>query len=123
MSENIFTPGPWEVRQHGNLATFSIVGKNGDHTLAVVGVSPGYIRPVEDEGNARLIAAAPDMLDALEHAAHSLCVTHCASCLPHGYETGMAIFFKEGCPRGCLPFECDMAKWWDLIRKVIGEQK
>lgn len=72
MSENIFTPGPWEVRQHGNLATFSIVSKNGDHALAVVGVSPGYIRPAEDEGNARLIAAAPAMYESLQNCVNLL---------------------------------------------------
>lgn len=42
MSENIFTPGLWEVRQHGNLATFSIVSKNGDHTLAKSGEKARY---------------------------------------------------------------------------------
>ena len=67
-----------------------------------------------------LNASAHDLLDALEHAAHSLCVTHCASCLPQGSETGMAIFFREGCPRGCSSFDCDMAKWWEIIRKVVG---
>jgi len=65
-----------------------------------------------------IVKAAPDLLHALEHAAHTLCVTHCASCLPQGSETGMAIFFREGCPRGSSM--CDCAKWWEIIRKVVG---
>ena len=120
MSENIFTPGPWEVRQHGNLATFSIVSKNGDHTLAVVGVSPGYIQPAEDEGNARLIAAAPDMFDALKNATYGFCSE---GCFPNGTDPGMVTFIKNGCPLGATEGTCDAVKWWDIIRKVIGEKK
>jgi hypothetical protein len=58
----------------------------------------------------------PELYDALKHATHTLCVSFCASCLPKGSETGMATFIQNGCPRGSE--SCDMAKWWELIRKV-----
>ena len=65
-----------------------------------------------------IVKAAPDLLDALKHATHVCCVTLCASCLPNGAETGLATFVQNGCPRGSEG--CDMAKWWEIIRKVVG---
>ena len=58
-----FTPGPWRyVRENGSPTT-------GQHMIA--GAVPGYLAQLRDCGsgdvtaNARLIAAAPDLLEAL----------------------------------------------------------
>lgn len=65
-----YTPGPWRyVRENGSPTT-------GRHMVA--GARPGYIAEVRDcgsgcvEANARLIAAAPELLEALKKAAQSL---------------------------------------------------
>lgn len=66
MSENPkHTPGPWEVRQHGE--SISIVGTreeepepNGRTIAALLNTD------TEARGDAALIAAAPDMLSALK---------------------------------------------------------
>ncbi len=63
------TPGPWEVWQGTLKGTFTIVrgiaheGRAQLPTLAQVHNYPG-----ETEANARLIAAAPDLLEAAELA-------------------------------------------------------
>ena len=61
-----WTPGPWRYdRTNGSPTT-------GEHMIA--GANPGYLAEVRDCGsgdvraNARLIAAAPDMAEALEKA-------------------------------------------------------
>lgn len=61
-----YTPGPWDyVRENGSPTT-------GQHMIK--GAVPGYLAEVRDCGsgdvsaNARLIAAAPDLLDALAAA-------------------------------------------------------
>lgn len=58
------TPGPWRyVRGNGSPTT-------GQHMIA--GAKPGYLAEVRDcgsgnvEANARLIAAAPELLEALQ---------------------------------------------------------
>lgn len=60
------TPGPWQyVRENGSPTT-------GQHMIR--GGIPGYLAEVRDCGsgdvgaNARLIAAAPELLEALEYA-------------------------------------------------------
>lgn len=69
---NTWTKGPWEVIMHGGAAYIRMfIGK---HDLppsatgaAEFSVQP-YVRPAEALANARLIAAAPDMAEALESA-------------------------------------------------------
>ncbi len=61
------TPGPWSFR-HGD---FNTEGDNGHGSItATCEFGPWYIAKIEtmpgDEANARLIAAAPDMLAALK---------------------------------------------------------
>lgn len=65
MSKAQHTPGPWRVdRQNPSPTT-------GEWMIA--GQKPGYLAEVRDCGsgdvdaNARLIAAAPELLEALEH--------------------------------------------------------
>ena len=111
MTEPKFTPGPWHVK---NRDKPYVMQENGIALAQIWDCS--VISREQADANARLIAAAPDLYDALKHATHTLCVSFCASCLPKGSETGMATFIQNGCPRGSE--SCDMAKWWELIRKV-----
>lgn len=53
------TPGPWSYTSRGD-----IVG--GGATLATVGAASAYISKAEDLANTHLIAAAPELLAALE---------------------------------------------------------
>lgn len=62
MSEVKHTPGPWISIEVG-----LIIAKGG-HTVALIPTNNAWM-PVKD--NARLIAAAPDLLDALVCAAQS----------------------------------------------------
>lgn len=56
------TPGPWAVHAHAtDTYTIYVAGRHWD-SWAVAHV--GYTK--EDEANARLISAAPDLLEALE---------------------------------------------------------
>lgn len=69
MSEVKHTPGPWRPCEPGsNFAKGKMFTRpvNGENLIATVS-SEG--RFAERQANARLIAAAPDMLEALKHAA------------------------------------------------------
>lgn len=61
-----FTPGPWEIK-HG----FNVFGYRQDGKILSVVASTGgyqsntYEANTENAANARLIAAAPDLLEAL----------------------------------------------------------
>ncbi len=60
-----YTPGPWSVSKEGSLAGghyWTIFGRDGYETARSAGLS----RPTEEiAANARLIAAAPELLAAL----------------------------------------------------------
>ncbi len=64
MTQEKFTPGPWEVIKYGD-SQYSIY--NTGH-----GYEERYIPEDTDEANANLIAAAPDMYGALKIAYKSL---------------------------------------------------
>ena len=64
------TPGPWEAVE-GNAHHGPFVTDIGDRTICDLYTldgadRPAVFRPEEAEANARLIAAAPDLLAALE---------------------------------------------------------
>jgi hypothetical protein len=65
MTENMHTPGPWTIDLGGE-------GYMGEYRIAEFDSARAYKRGgvdavrAEDEANARLIAAAPDLLAALE---------------------------------------------------------
>lgn len=65
------TPGPWKYKReasiyspgaHADYAIFCDRGTVGN-AMRLIG---GYDKPIETESNARLIAAAPELLEALE---------------------------------------------------------
>ena len=62
------TPGPWRIERQNPSPTTGV--------WMIAGEKPGYLAEVRDcgsgdvEANARLIAAAPDLLDALEELAN-----------------------------------------------------
>lgn len=64
MSEPKFTPGPWEISDGYYETRLDVVDPRGKEVavLRLVPLEP----PKTFEANARLIAAAPDMYDALE---------------------------------------------------------
>ncbi|MBN7763532.1 hypothetical protein JYP52_20540 [Nitratireductor aquibiodomus] len=65
MSKKAHTPGPWLVEPHGK--TYALYSRRDDryHGLRLVNLDDG---DHNFEANARLIAAAPDMLEALKQA-------------------------------------------------------
>jgi|SRR6516164_3120591 hypothetical protein len=66
MSKQIIlhTPGPWLVRTER--ADMDIVAFSGEREFPIALVSEHEIGPVIGEANARLIAAAPRLFDALK---------------------------------------------------------
>ena len=58
------TPGPWAVKHHEDTDTYSIYVAGQEWNSWTV-AALGYAK--EDEANARLIAAAPDLLEALQY--------------------------------------------------------
>ncbi len=63
------TPGPWlEVTQHHDKDRTEVRNSTGKMTVATCRC-PAGVTLEETEANARLIAAAPDLLAALEQAA------------------------------------------------------
>ena len=94
---NAWTKGPWDVVMHGSAAYIRMfIGK---HDLppsatgaAEFSVQP-YVRPAEALANARLIAAAPDMAEALAEAERFMAY--------FSGETDRA-FIGSGTPSTCL---------------------
>jgi hypothetical protein len=63
------TPGPWETQGPGLGNTFIVAaGKRGQVELALVYKEAEYDPRLPMEANARLIAAAPDLLEAARNA-------------------------------------------------------
>ena len=62
------TPGPWETKRAATpeaFPQFGVYAENGNGRDLAHVVSAGTTRHAETEANARLIAAAPEMLEAL----------------------------------------------------------
>lgn len=73
MAEHGSTPGPWVAQWHGSRNWTDGEVMRGDDIIAVVcGTNQGQFREADDDGNAefaanaRLIAASPTLLEALE---------------------------------------------------------
>jgi hypothetical protein len=89
-----FTPGPWRVHPYrdGTIGPFRLnkaidVGPYGLAVATVIGAFEQPTAGPEAEANARLIAAAPTMLAALEAADRALSTTLAA----RGYRDGSSV--------------------------------
>ena len=66
------TPGPWEAYPHSKEPVTTIIGNRTDGIAKVLASGNRDL----DDANARLIAAAPSMLEALKQAAFAIPTTH-----------------------------------------------
>jgi hypothetical protein len=68
------TPGPWEIdfTEYGGFAVFVPPSHDMGHSLVICRRGPWIVREEQSHANARLIAAAPELLEALEDAAMEL---------------------------------------------------
>ena len=78
------TAGHWEVNE-SNRCVFSIIG-GVYHSICRVSAPTKYADDGTSEANARLIAAAPELLEALKHAENAL-----ADYVPTIEKTGAAL--------------------------------
>ena len=72
-----FTPGPWEVRDDPGLVCDECQNEIFDaHAISQCGAYPACVATIQfgssSEANANLIAATPEMYEALEKAWHDL---------------------------------------------------
>ena len=87
------TPGPWEV--HGN----NIVATKGNVDVAVICYSGEHFTG-EDKANARLIAAAPELLEALRNVVGAFTTNPDPESRPIS-ATWLAEYLRHRkCPRG-----------------------
>jgi hypothetical protein len=67
MEERKFTPGPWEYRPGVSNTSYYIETVDQSHRNTFIGdIGGGLQDMVEQRANAQLIAAAPELLEALE---------------------------------------------------------
>ena len=64
MENTKFTQGEWNISKHGNNDSFGVYAEGQANDLAIV--KGGNEEGGEAEANAKLIAAAPDLLKALQ---------------------------------------------------------
>ena len=91
------TPGPWILAEESERVTGTRVCIHDVTCRRIADVIPWRGPGTEVEANARLIAAAPDLLSALKRAAPGISELHaqgieCPDCLPEDGEQG------QGCP-------------------------
>ena len=68
------TPGPWRVKHKAKLGWAGVLTQEGDIIADIVVDGQDFRDPEQALDDARLIAAAPDMLAALERLVR--CVSH-----------------------------------------------
>ena len=66
------TPGPWKLGSVQKTVAWQIESNGGEHVCELDANEPDYFGPQHNDANAVLIAAAPEMLDALELAKKEL---------------------------------------------------
>lgn len=67
MTEHKHTPGPWKVSASIDSEFVGVFPDTGEHAFPICKM-PDFIKRDVNEANALLIAAAPDLLDALRRA-------------------------------------------------------
>ena len=79
MSKAQFTPGPWSVAPGAHVVGYTykgdplqIIGGDGFYLGKVDAVERGAYDALKNEANAQLIAAAPELVEALQHALKDL---------------------------------------------------
>ncbi|HHF0618057.1 TPA: hypothetical protein ACPH2G_004575 [Pseudomonas aeruginosa] len=88
MSKQSHTPGPWEIERYSDgliqiVGNIRAVSEHEEHVTTVVeAVTRG------DEANAKLIVAAPDLLDAL------VALVECEQTTPELWEAARAAISK-----------------------------
>ena len=81
MSEK-FTKGPWKATYDSQLQTAIEIYNTEDRVMVAVLPDRGTIEAMSEiEANANLIAAAPDMYDALECACDKYCIGYAGDSL------------------------------------------
>jgi len=98
------TPGPWEAAS-GEVTTERIEGRSFRRIAAVQDYGMGSL-PEVDEANARLIAAAPELLHSLRG------VLHWAEC--------ECKRIRNETPANEEPVQCDYCTACDVIAKAEG---
>ena len=74
------TPGPWKIAERRFVYAFNAQGTNSFHASVSPGHIPGYDDEETQQANALLIAAAPDLLEALKRIIKSsACQNNCRS--------------------------------------------
>jgi len=63
MENTKFTQGEWNISKHGNNDSFGIYAEGGGNDIAIV--KGGNEEGGEAEANSKLIAASPNLLEAL----------------------------------------------------------
>lgn len=79
------TPGPWHILRSTYAAKQHHAVEVNDKSGQTVAYSLNFVARFKDEGeaNAHLIAAAPELLEALEEATESECRSWCEQGGPH----------------------------------------
>ena len=70
--KNLHTPGPWRVNKKVNTSVEQATAPQGMVLICQCEDPDGARLNKEDAANARLIAAAPDLLDALQSISETL---------------------------------------------------
>lgn len=115
MKEQKHTPGPWEIRAdpcHYDSFTTVVAGSGEQRKglLRELTVEVGGCADIEvAEANARLIAAAPELLDEL--------MNYCAECCGNGTER-CPFYNKDG--EMCRMAQNGTCDTWMLICKATG---
>lgn len=66
MSESKYMPGPWTIEEYGDDETPALViHKDTENRICFMATPGSHGDPAKIEADARLIAAAPDLLEAL----------------------------------------------------------
>lgn len=88
-----WTPGPWEwhskAAENGDNDGSVLAGVESGRAICIC-KAPRYARMLQWQPNARLIAAAPELYEALESALDIMEATGCAWSDPMGYEENPA---------------------------------